>query len=203
MFDQTKIVNSTITIFLGRNLNWDEYMCIARWGINTEYNPKRFHAIVMKMKIHNGKHVTALLFRTGRVVMTGAQCLAQAEILSQRMLQILNFALSRKGKFPKVCIQHFCIRNIVYSGRMPTRISIEKIFQDFHRKNVNLQRIKKCQYEPEIFPGLRIASTKGFAITIFVNGKFILTGLKSFSRHKFNNSPRKLLQNLSEYIRER
>ena len=202
MFDQTKIVNSTITIFLGRNFNWDEYMCIARWGINTEYNPKRFHAIVMKMRILNGKHVTALLFRTGRVVMTGAQCLAQAEILSQRLLQILNFALSRKGNFPKVSIEKFCIQNIVYAGKMPSKIFIEKIFKNFHQKITNFPLIKKCSYEPEIFPGLRIASRKGFTITLFINGKFILTGLKSFSRHKFNISPKNLLVYLSNYKRE-
>jgi TATA-box binding protein (TBP) (component of TFIID and TFIIIB) len=60
-------------------------------------------------------------------------------------------------------------------------ILIEKAFRHF-REPTNAQNftIKRCRYDPSIFPGLRIATTTGFTLLIFVSGNFIVTGLKSY-----------------------
>ena len=38
---------------------------------NAEYNPKRFAAVIMRMK--NPTRTTALIFKTGKMVITGAK----------------------------------------------------------------------------------------------------------------------------------
>ena len=43
---------------------------LAQWCRNSEYNPGRFNAVVMRIR---EPRTTALIFRTGKVVITGAK----------------------------------------------------------------------------------------------------------------------------------
>jgi transcription initiation factor TFIID TATA-box-binding protein len=44
---------------------------------NAEYNPKRFAAVIMRMK--DPQRTTALIFKTGKMVITGAKSEQQSE----------------------------------------------------------------------------------------------------------------------------
>ena len=44
---------------------------------NAEYNPKRFAAVIMRMK--DPMRTTALIFKTGKMVITGAKSEQQSE----------------------------------------------------------------------------------------------------------------------------
>jgi transcription initiation factor TFIID TATA-box-binding protein len=59
---------------LGVNLNLKD---IAYKCKNAEYNPRRFAAVIMRMK--EPARTTALIFKTGKMVITGAK----SEILSK------------------------------------------------------------------------------------------------------------------------
>jgi TATA-box binding protein (TBP) (component of TFIID and TFIIIB) len=76
----SSITNSTVTYQLtptttnnkcGAEFTQAEYVWIARHMWNVEYAPGRFHAIVLRARSQRAGHVTCLLFRSGRVVMTG------------------------------------------------------------------------------------------------------------------------------------
>ena len=63
------------------------------------------------------------------------------------------------------------IRNMVFSGQFPTKLD------PFELKALHPLSI---QYEPELFPGIHylLKDTKT-CITMFVNGKFYITGVKT------------------------
>lgn len=64
--------NSTITFRLNRSFTPNEYLALARHGVNTEYCPRRFHAIIMRLRSTTmGGSVTVIVFSSGRLVMTG------------------------------------------------------------------------------------------------------------------------------------
>jgi TATA-box binding protein (TBP) (component of TFIID and TFIIIB) len=58
-----------------RKILHEQYLAIARNGINVEYNPKRFHSLIMRFPIHDESNkcnvVAALIFKSGKVVLTG------------------------------------------------------------------------------------------------------------------------------------
>lgn len=73
-----KIENCTVVFKLfpsksSKKISETQYKAIAENGWNTEYCPRRFHAIIMRFHpvVGNNKIIAALLFRSGKVVMTG------------------------------------------------------------------------------------------------------------------------------------
>jgi len=101
--------NSTVTFYLGNSISPENYMRLARNGVCTEYAPQRFHAIIMRLRGRGiigadatsgdggnddsgggGGGCTALIFRSGRVVMTGVHCApdsVQLQRLATRVCQ--------------------------------------------------------------------------------------------------------------------
>lgn len=62
---------------------------------NSEYNPSRFSGIVMRIR---EPHTTALLFKSGKVVITGARNEADSRLAARkyaRIIQKLGFPVSR------------------------------------------------------------------------------------------------------------
>ncbi len=67
---------------------------IASQARNTEYKPSRFAALVMR--IHNPS-TTALIFKTGKMVVTGAKSENDSQIAARkfaRIIQKLGFKVS-------------------------------------------------------------------------------------------------------------
>ena len=64
------------------------------------------------------------------------------------------------------------IVNVVATGRFPCELDIEKLSQTLDCK----ERI----YEPEIYPALLVkVGKKRHHVTLYANGKYIITGAKS------------------------
>lgn len=135
---------------------------IALNARNTEYNPKRFAAAIMK--IRNPK-TTALIFSSGKMVCTGAKSEDASKKASKK------YAKTIKNMGFDVRFTDFKVQNIVASADVGFAIRLESL----SHKHADF-----CQYEPEIFPGLiyRIYQPK-VVVLIFVSGKIVLTGAKT------------------------
>ncbi|CAB0017030.1 unnamed protein product [Nesidiocoris tenuis] len=129
---------------------------------NSEYNPKRFCGVVMRL--FNPK-ATALIFSSGKIVVTGVRHEQNAVLASRkyaRIIQKLGF---------KVQFKDFKIHNMVATCdlRFPLRLdNLHQIHGQF------------SSYEPELFPALIYRMIKPrIVILIFVNGKLVVTGAKN------------------------
>ena len=134
---------------------------IALHARNAEYNPRRFAAVIMRLR---EPKTTALIFASGKMVCTGAKNEEASRIASRKYARIIQ-----KLGFP-VSFTNFSIQNIVGSVDVKFPIDLEYISNKHH---------EFCSYEPEIFPGLvyRMIDPK-IVLLIFVSGKLVLTGAK-------------------------
>mmetsp|Transcript_53098 Transcript_53098/g.108249 ORF Transcript_53098/g.108249 Transcript_53098/m.108249 type:complete len:210 (+) Transcript_53098:278-907(+) len=134
---------------------------IALQARNAEYNPKRFAAVIMRIR---EPKTTALIFASGKMVCTGAKSEEQAKLASRKYARIIQ-KLGFSAKFTE-----FKIQNIVGSCDVKFPIRLEKLCTEHFRF---------CSYEPELFPGLiyRMLDPK-VVLLIFVSGKIVLTGAK-------------------------
>lgn len=129
---------------------------------NSEYNPSRFHGLVMRIR---EPRCTALIFRTGKLVCTGAGNEDLALLGSRKFAKIIQ-----KLGFP-VRFTEYKIQNYVASVDLRFPIRLE---------TMNQVHGQFSSYEPELFPGLiyRMVSPR-VVLLIFVNGKIVFTGAKS------------------------
>lgn len=134
---------------------------IALHARNAEYNPKRFAAVIMRIR---DPKTTALIFASGKMVVTGAKSEKASKIASQRYAKIIN-KLGFNAQFTE-----FKVQNIVSSCDLKFCIKLEGLA--YAHSNY-------CSYEPELFPGLiyRMVKPK-IVLLIFVSGKIVLTGAK-------------------------
>lgn len=129
---------------------------------NSEYSPKRFRGVIMRM---HSPRCTALIFRTGKVICTGARNETEANIGSRKFARILQ-----KLGFP-VKFVDYKLQNIVATVDLRFPIRLE---------NLNQVHGQFSSYEPEMFPGLIYRMVKPrIVLLIFVNGKVVFTGAKS------------------------
>ena len=125
------------------------------------YNPERFPGLVFRLK----KPQTAILiFRTGKMVCTGAKSKKEAFTAIKKVLRELRASgIIIPGK-PEIEIV-----NMVASANLVGKIELEDV----------AYILKKTMYEPEQFPGLiyRMDDPK-VVILIFASGKLVCTGAK-------------------------
>lgn len=153
-----QIQNVVSTMDLGIALDLNRIALVAK---NTEYNPKRFGAIIMRIR---EPVTTALVFGSGKVVCTGAKSEEESRIASRKFAR----AIQRIGYQTK--FQSFTIQNIVSSCHVGFKIRLEFLQAKHHIF---------ASYEPEIFPGLiyRMINPK-IVILIFTSGNIVITGAK-------------------------
>jgi transcription initiation factor TFIID TATA-box-binding protein len=138
--------NIVSTVKLGCSL---ELKKIALQARNAEYNPRRFSALIMRIK---EPKTTALIFASGKMVCTGAKNEEQAKL-----------------GFP-IQFMDFKIQNVVGSCDVQFPVKLETLATMYSLFTT---------YEPEIFPGLiyRMKEPK-VVLLVFFSGKIILTGAK-------------------------
>jgi len=139
---------------------------IALKAKNSEYNPKRFAAVIMR--IREPDKSTALIFSSGKMVCTGAK----SEELSRTAARSYSKTIKKIG-YPRVSLTDFKIQNMVGSADVCFQVSLEALS--------NSRAFgKMSRYEPEQFPGLifRMVVPK-IVLLIFVSGKIVLTGAKT------------------------
>ncbi|GIY83837.1 TATA-box-binding protein [Caerostris extrusa] len=146
-----QLQNIVSTVNLGCKLDLKKIALHAR---NAEYNPKRFAAVIMRIR---EPRTTALIFSSGKMVCTGAKAARKYA----RIVQKLGF----DAKF-----LDFKIQNMVGSCDVKFPIRLEGLV---------LTHSQFSSYEPELFPGLIYRMVKPrIVLLIFVSGKVVLTGAK-------------------------
>lgn len=155
-FAYTVEQNVVATVNLDCKLDLKEIALKAR---NAEYNPKRFAAVIMRIR---EPKATALIFSSGKMVCTGSKSETDARLAARKFARILQ-----KLEM-EVTFKEFKVQNMVGSCdvRFPIRL-----------EGLAATHSHFCSYEPELFPGLiyRMIDPK-VVLLIFVSGKVVLTG---------------------------
>lgn len=151
--------NIVATVNMGCRLDLKK---IALHAKNAEYNPKRFAAVIMRIREPRS---TALIFASGKMVCTGAKSEHLAKLATKKYVKVIQ-----RLDFPAL-FKDYKIQNIVGSCDVKFPIRLEGLAYSHG---------KFCSYEPELFPGLiyRMLEPK-VVLLIFVSGKVVLTGAKT------------------------
>jgi transcription initiation factor TFIID TATA-box-binding protein len=157
-----RIQNMSSTANLGVPLDLKKIALKCR---NTEFNPRRFRAVIMRLR---EPRATGLLFATGKMVVTGVKSTHNAALAAQKFAYIVE----RVGFPPKESID-FKVQNIVGTTDLGFPIRLEGLVY---------AHSAFCSYEPELFPGLiyRLVQPR-VVLLIFVSGKLVITGAKQES----------------------
>jgi transcription initiation factor TFIID TATA-box-binding protein len=163
------IQNIVSTINMGCHLNLKKIALAAR---NSEYNPKRFAALIMRIR---QPRTTALIFSSGKMVCTGAKSEIESKLAARKYARIIQ-KLGFSSKF-----MDFKIQNIVGCADIQFSVRLESL-HTYHAQF--------SSYEPELFPGLiyRMIKPK-VVLLVFVSGKVVITGAKTRDEiyEAFNN----------------
>jgi len=171
-----KIENIVATVSLDQPL---DLIAIERSMPTVEYNPDQFPGLIFRL---DSPKVTALIFKSGKMVITGAK---STEELIKAVKKIVR-TLYKKGIIitsrPKIQIQ-----NIVASANLYREVNLEKA----------AFLLENNMYEPEQFPGLIYRmSDPQVVLLIFSSGKMVITGAKS--EDEVEEAVRKIYKKLEE-----
>ncbi len=173
-----RIENIVATVTLDQEL---DLKLIGRNVPNIEYEPDEFPGLIMRLE---GPRLTALIFNSGKMVVTGAKSTQELIKGFKRIIKTLTrYGIIIVGK-PKIQIQ-----NIVASANLNVEVNLEKA----------AYLLRNTMYEPEQFPGLihRMDDPK-VVLLIFSSGKMVITGAKSEEEvYKAVNQIYKTLKDLS------
>ena len=128
---------------------------------DTEYHPDQFPGLVFRIKTPK---TATLIFRTGKMVCTGAKSEEMAKNAVKTVVQKL-----RKGGIKIKKDAETTIQNIVAAINLGGKIHLEQA----------ARKLPRSMYEPEQFPGLihRMLEPKT-VILLFASGKLVCTGAK-------------------------
>ncbi len=132
---------------------------IATHCCNTQYRPKVFNPVVMKISEPKS---TALIFASGKIVCTGTKNENDSRLAAKKFYQTI-----KELGFP-VKFLNYRITNIAASCQVDFPVNFYKIYKE-HTKFVD--------YNPEIFPAL--IYRKDVTILLFKSGKVIVTNVKT------------------------
>lgn len=129
----------------------------------SEYNPESFPGLVFRLK---QPKTATLLFRSGKLVCTGAKTLKHVQIAVDKVTESVRAAGVKVEKSPTVEVQ-----NIVASSNLESPINLASV--------VITLGLERVEYEPEVFPGLvyRMDDPK-VVILLFGSGRLVCTGAR-------------------------
>jgi len=152
------IENIVATVSLDQTL---DLRMIERSILTVEYNPEQFPGLVYRL---DSPKVTALIFKSGKMVVTGAKSTHDLiEAVKKIVRNLKKHGIQIYGR-PKVQIQ-----NIVASANLNVCVDLERA----------ALTLENSMYEPEQFPGLihRMDEPR-VVLLIFSSGKMVITGAK-------------------------
>ena len=128
-----------------------------------DYEPEQFPGLIYRLK---EPKTATLLFRSGKVVCTGAKSLDQVKLAIDKVTTQIRKAGISLDSEPKIEVQ-----NIVASSDLGQKINLNVI-----AITLGLERV---EYEPEQFPGLvyRLDEPK-VVLLLFGSGKLVCTGAR-------------------------
>jgi len=154
------IHNVVATASLGCELDLKQIAMTAR---NAEYNPRRFAAVIMRIREPKS---TALVFKSGKLVVTGTKSQDEAKHAARKFGRVIM-----KVGYSSARFKEFRVENLVSTFNVPFPIHLERLYK-------SLPNTMHSQYEPEVFPGL-ICRVPGGTLLIFVSGKCVMIGMKT------------------------
>ncbi|MFC6734490.1 MULTISPECIES: TATA-box-binding protein [unclassified Haladaptatus] len=156
-----KIENVVASTGIGTELELEQ---LAKDLQGADYNPENFPGVVYRLQ--NPKAAT-LIFRSGKIVCTGAKSVDGVHAACQRVFDELRTLGVAVDDDPEVIVQ-----NIVASADLGVNLNLNAIAIGFGLEHI--------EYEPEQFPGLvyRIDDPKVVAL-LFGSGKLVITGGKT------------------------
>jgi transcription initiation factor TFIID TATA-box-binding protein len=155
-----RIENVVASTTLGDDLDLQK-ISLALEG--AEYEPEQFPGLIYRIK---EPKTATLLFRSGKVVCTGAKSMEDVK----RAVSIVSREVEKAGikvyKTPQIEVQ-----NIVASSDLENEINLNAIALSLG--------LEKVEYEPEQFPGLvyRLDEPR-VVVLLFGSGKLVCTGAK-------------------------
>ena len=157
---------------------------VANHARNAEYNRKRFAAAIVRIR---DPKTTALIFASGKVVVTGAKSEDDSKLASRKYARIVQ-KLGFEARF-----KDWKIQNMVGSADSKMLIRLEGIRAGPHSPF--------AMYEPETFPGLvyRMENVMGnkVVLLVFAKGKVVITGAKT--REQLYEAWENIYPTLTEY----
>jgi len=159
---QTKPIVSIENVVASASVNQKMNLIdITKKFPDTEYHPEQFPGLVFRLKV---PRTATLIFRTGKMVCTGAKSEALARKAVKTVVQKL-----RKGGIKIKEDAVVTIQNMVAAINLGGKIHLEQA----------ARTLPRSMYEPEQFPGLihRMPDPKT-VILLFSSGKLVCTGAK-------------------------
>jgi transcription initiation factor TFIID TATA-box-binding protein len=154
-----KVENIVATVSIEQTIDLDYLDKVLP---NVEYDPDQFPGLVLRL---DNPKVTALVFRSGRMVVTGAKSTPDLIKAVKKIVKTLI-----KYDVPITSKPRIQIQNIVASANLGAEIMLEKV----------AFLLENTMYEPEQFPGLIYRLTDPHVVLlIFSSGKMVITGAKS------------------------
>jgi transcription initiation factor TFIID TATA-box-binding protein len=155
---KAKIENIVSSIVLGQNIDLEK-LASSVDGIE---NPKRFPGVIFRI---DSPKLAMLIFRTGKVICSGARSREDIDVAVQKLLKKFREAGIKIKAEPQIEIQ-----NIVASSSLNFRVNLDILATE----------CDNTEYEPEQFPGLifRLDEPKTVML-VFRSGKIIVTGAKT------------------------
>ncbi|XP_027130866.1 TATA box-binding protein-like 2 [Larimichthys crocea] len=153
-----QLQNIVSTVNLGCPL---DLKFIALQARNAEYNPKRFAAVIMRIR---EPRTTALIFSSGKMVCTGAKSEEQSRLAARKYARVVQ-----KLGFPARFLD-FKIQNMVASCDVCFPIRLEGLV---------LTHQQFSSYEPELFPASSyrmVEASDSSAHISCLREKWVLTG---------------------------
>lgn len=155
---KTKVENIVSSITLDRHLDLKQ---LAK-RVKEIDNPKQFPGVIYRLE---EPKLAMLIFRTGKVICSGARSRKNINDAVNTLLKTLRKAGMSVKKKPKVEIQ-----NIVASSGLGFKVNLDVLATE----------CENTEYEPEQFPGLvfRLDEPKTVML-VFRSGRIIITGAKT------------------------
>mmetsp|Transcript_18074 Transcript_18074/g.45289 ORF Transcript_18074/g.45289 Transcript_18074/m.45289 type:complete len:416 (-) Transcript_18074:118-1365(-) len=160
------IHNCVSSFQLQCTINLEEAVCKAR---NMEYNPKKAPSLIVR---HREPRATALVYESGRVMITGARSPDEAKLAGKKIAKLFQAIGYKEARF--AC---YSLENLIAIADVGFPIRLEGLACDYRQE---------ASYEPEMFSGCvwkmsgaaetTVSST--LSVLIFVSGKLVLTGAK-------------------------
>jgi len=154
----TRIENIVATVILDQPL---DLLAIEKNVPNATYQPDQFPGLILRL---DRPKTTALVFKSGKMVVTGAKSIKTLVAAVKRIIYLLRrYGIIITGK-PRIQVQ-----NIVASGDIRSQVNLERA----------AYLLEDSMYEPEQFPGLihRMRHPR-VVLLIFSSGKMVITGAK-------------------------
>lgn len=147
-------------------------ICRRRLALNlhhfgAQFNSKRFASVTMKLrKTMLSPSAVALIFSTGRVVLTGTRSLEAACLAAHRVMYLVR----KYGKYECAYVQNLTMRNIVGCLRLGVKLNLDAL----------ASLLSGACYDPENFPGLIYRTRKiNTHFLVYDSGAIVITGART------------------------